>query len=98
MNNEIHIYIGSGCIEEKSNYNYPAGERHPFLLYLKADNDSEYNPMEAESTISKLGLNEIEFTKVGKLSTEKINDDEKREHYNNTMKTGSTLIVYSDPV
>jgi len=78
MNNEIHIYIGSGRIEEKSNYNYPAGERHPFLLYLKSHNDLEYNPLEAENTIVKLGLTEIEFTKVGKLSTEKINDDEKK--------------------
>jgi hypothetical protein len=95
---EIHIYLGAGCITEKYSHKYPVGERHAFLLYLKADSNSEYNLIAAEDIVISLGLNEIEFSKVGKLSPEKVNDDEKREYYHNAMKTGSTLIVYSDPI
>jgi len=98
MENEIHIYIGSACVGEKSNLQYPIGERHPFLLYLRADKNSEYNAIEAETVIADIGLDEIEFTKVGKLSPEKVNNDEKREYYKNAIERGATLIVYSDPI
>ena len=97
-NNEVHIYLGSGCVWEKASLQYPIGERHPFLFYLKADKNSEYSLTDAEDVITSLGLNEIEFTKVGKLSPEKVNNDEKKEYYKNAMETGSTLIVYSDPI
>lgn len=95
---EIHLYLGSACITEKSYHKYPVGEKHAFLLYFRAKRDSEYNLTEAEENIINHGLSEIEFSKVGKLSPEKVNNDEKREYYNNAMKTGSTLIVYADPV
>ncbi|SDF50353.1 hypothetical protein SAMN05216464_11931 [Mucilaginibacter pineti] len=95
---EIHIYVGAADITEKYGPKYPMGERHAFLLYLRADNNSEYNLTEAEEMIIGLGLGKIEFSKVGKLSLEKVNNDEKREYYNNAMKNGSTLIVYSDPI
>lgn len=98
MESEIHLYLGSGCIEKVSNYKYPLGERHAFLLYLKADVGSEYDQANAEKAVFDLGINEIEFTKVGKLSLEKLGDSEKTEYYNNALETGSTLVLYSDPI
>jgi len=95
---EIHIYLGTAAITEKSNYNYPIGERHPFLLYLKANRESEYNHVDAEQVVSRSGLDGIQFSKVGKLDPAMVNNEEKREYYDNAMKNGSTLILYTKPV
>ena len=35
MDNEIHLFLGSACITKKSKSNYPVGERHPILFYLR---------------------------------------------------------------
>jgi len=98
MSYEIHIYLGTACTTSKSNYNYPEGERHAFLLYLKAEESSEIDYNAAEDTAIDNGLINIEFSKAGKLDKNKLNNQEKLEYYNDAMEVGSTLIVYSEPI
>jgi hypothetical protein len=98
MEQEVHIYSGSGCITEKSISSYPVGQRHAFLFYLKENKNSELNWEKAEDKIMDAGINDIEFSRAGKVAPEKITTDEKREIYNNTLKSGSSLILYCDPV
>ena|SRR3569832_612836 len=95
---EIHIYLGSACITPKSNYDYPDGEKHAFLLYLRAERSSQLNHKTAEDVIINEGLSDIEFSKAGKLDENKINNQEKLGYYENAIKTGSTLILYSEPM
>lgn len=98
MPHEIHIYLGAASITSKSNYEYPEGEKHAFLLYLKARKDSEFDYNLAEDVVINEGLTDIEFSKAGKLDKNKVNNQEKLEYYNNAIKTGSTLILYSEPI
>jgi hypothetical protein len=98
MTFEIHIYLGTACITEKSSYKYPVGEKHAFLFYLKEDENSEYNQFKAEEIITNLGFNEIEFSKVGRLSPDKVGVGDKKKHFNNAVKSGSTLVLYRDPI
>jgi len=98
MNFEIHIYLGSACIAEESNHNYPTGEKHAFLFYLKEDENSEYKPSKAEDIIVDLGFNKIEFSRIGKLSPDKIGNGDKKEYYDNAIESGSTFILYKDPM
>lgn len=98
MNFEIHIYLGSACVTEKSKHKYPIGEKHAFLLYLKQEEKSGYNPIEAEEIIAELGFNNIEFSKVGKVSPDKIGHGDKKEYYDNAIESGFTFILYKDPM
>ncbi|MBE9584666.1 hypothetical protein IM792_09435 [Mucilaginibacter sp. JRF] len=98
MHHEIHIYLGSGRIGKLSRYKFPVGEKHSFLLYLKAAINTDLDLTDAEKAVANYGLYEIEFSKFGKISPDRVNDDETRDNYNNAMATGSTLIVYSDPI
>lgn len=98
MNFEIHLYLGSAIITEKSKHSYPIGEKHAFLFYLKQKEKSEYNPLEAEDIITKLGFSNIEFSKVGKVNSDKIGNGDKKEYYDNAVASGSTFILYEDPI
>lgn len=98
MNFEVHLYLGSAIITEKSKHTYPIGEKHAFLFYLKQEEKSEYNPLEAEDIITELGFSNIEFSKVGKVSPDKIGDGDKNEYYDNAVESGSTFILYEDPM
>ncbi|MVN22665.1 hypothetical protein [Mucilaginibacter arboris] len=97
MDNEIHLFLGSACITKKSKSNYPIGERHAILFYLRQPKDSDYNTIEAKKIIRESGLNKIEFTKAGKLDFTKVNIKNK-EHYDNAIRHGSTIILYTDPI
>jgi hypothetical protein len=98
MEHVIHIYLGTAVTTETCNSNYPIGEKHAFLLYLKATESSDYNVDEAELTVSDLGFTEIVFDKVGLLSPEKINTDEKKEYFDNAMNYGFTFVLYKHPI
>jgi hypothetical protein len=98
MNFEIHIYIGTAEIEGNSSYNYPAGEKHAILLYLMENVNSNYNQTKAEETVAKKGFRNIEFTRVGKLTPEKVLNSEQKKYYENAIRNGSTLIVYADSI
>jgi hypothetical protein len=98
MDHEIHIYVGTACISKKSSYKYPIGEKHAFLFYLKEKDNSEYNPAKAKKLISNRGFDEIEFSRAGKVSLEKIGTGDNKEYYDNAVTTGSTFILYTDPI
>jgi hypothetical protein len=98
MDYEIHIYLGTACIAERSTYNYPVGEKHPILFYLREDKDSEYNDLKAKQIVTNLAFDKVEFTKVGKLSLYKLKTDEQKRNYESAIKSGSALVLYSEPV
>ncbi|WP_316743849.1 hypothetical protein [Pedobacter antarcticus] len=98
MNFEIHIYLGSACISENSTRKYPLGERHAFLFYLREEEYSEYNVDKAEDRVAELGFDQIEFSRVGKLDSNRIYTEEKKEYYDNAIESGSTFIFYTDAV
>ena len=95
---EVHIYLGAGCITEKSSYKYPIGEKHAILFYLREGKDSEYNPINAEEIISNHGLDNIEFSKMGKATHDKAINGNNREYYLNALENGSSLVLYRDPI
>ncbi|WP_316838326.1 hypothetical protein [Pedobacter nutrimenti] len=98
MSFEIHIYLGSACITEKSKHKYPVGEKHAFLFYLKQDKNSEYAPLQAEDIIAELGFSNIEFSRVGKVSPDRIEHGDKKDYYDNAIEQGSTFVLYEDPM
>jgi len=98
MTYEIHLYVGSVHITEKLIHRYPVGEKHAFLFYLKELENSEYEPDKAADMIAKFGYDNIEFSRAGKLDPEKLRSEEKEEYYQNALKTGSTFILYKDPI
>lgn len=95
---EMHIYKGTGCITEKSKSGYPIGEKHAILLFLKEDENSDYNLIKAEETAFKTGLDQVEFSKSGKVSPDKIAGNTNEDAYNSAVELGSALILYSDPI
>ncbi len=95
---EVHIYMGTACITKRSQYKYPVGERHAFLFYLKEGENSEFNQIKAEKIIANLGLDEIEFSKAGKVSSDKIKTSQNKEYYDQAIESGSTLVLYTDPI
>ena len=97
MNHEIHIFLGSACITKESIQNYPVGERHAFLFFMRVDADSEYNVAKAKKIVRDLGLNKIEFTKVGRLDPDRVTD-RNQELYSSAMDSGSAIVLYSDPI
>ena len=97
MDNEIHLFLGSGCITTESKTTYQVGDRHPILLYLKQPKNSEFDETKANKLVNESGLNQIEFSKAGVLDISKVTDKNK-EYYDSAMRVGSTLIIYSDPI
>jgi len=98
MSHEIHIFLGTVCIAEESTQKYPAGEKHAILFYLKEAKDSEYNHYKAKEIITKQGFDNVEFTKAGKLHPDKMATDEQKRNYENAIESGSTLILYTEPI
>ncbi len=98
MDYEIHIYLGTACIAEESAHKYPVGEKHAILFYLKEAKDSEYNHSKAKEIVTNLGFDKVEFTKAGKLHPDKMVTDEQKRNYENAMESGSTLILYTEPI
>lgn len=95
---EVHMYLGVACVTDKASYDYPIGEKHAFLFYLKEDKNAEYNPDRAEELISKLGFDKIEFSKAGKLDPDRVVGSDKEEYYDHAMKSGSSFVLYEDPM
>lgn len=95
---EIHQYVGSACIAEESDSEYPVGEKHAFLFYLKESKDSEYNLVKAEEIIADFGFDQIEFSRMGKLNPARAVVGEMKEYYDNAIESGSTFILYEDPI
>nr|WP_294945646.1 hypothetical protein [uncultured Mucilaginibacter sp.] len=95
---EVHLYLGTALIGEKSNYDYAVGEKHAFLFYLRADVDADYDELEAESIIENAGLDNVEFSRVGKVSPEKAASSEKKQFIDSAIKTGSCIVLYGEPI
>lgn len=92
---EVHIFLGKGRII--GDLNYPIGEVHAFIFYLRQIKDNDYDLDNAEEIINEIGIDQIEFSKMGKLDKSKINDNN-RIPYENTLKKGSSIIIYTDPI
>jgi|GEM_PF-3390004 len=98
MDFEAHVFVGSARITEEAGSEYSIGNRHAFLLYMKAAKNDEYDLAKADQFIGEAGLDEIEISRSGKVDPLKINNLEKQENFDNAMEAGYTLIVYSDPI
>jgi hypothetical protein len=92
---EIHMFLGKGRVNEKSHY--PIGEIHAFILYLRQPKNSELDWITAEDLITDSGIDEVEFSKAGKLDSSRVGEDN-MDPYENALEKGSSLIVYSDPL
>jgi len=98
MDYEMHIYLGTACIAKGSPHNYPVGEKHPILFYLREYKDSEYNESKAKQIVTNLALDKVEFTRVGKLSLDRLKTDEQKRNYESAMELGSALVLYTEAV
>ena len=47
--------------------------------------------MEAEDIFAERGFSNIEFSKVGKVSPDRVRQGDKKEYYDNAVKSGYTL-------
>ncbi|SDP29986.1 hypothetical protein SAMN05428975_1054 [Mucilaginibacter sp. OK268] len=95
---DVHLYSGTVLISEKSNTKYQIGDKHAFLLYVRADLNAEYNQGNAEEIIFDLGFEEIEFSRAGKVSPEKAAVSHNKIYYDNAVKSGASFVLYSDPI
>jgi hypothetical protein len=98
MEYEVHAYLGTVYIGEGLSEKYTTGEKRAILFYLRADKDSEYDESKAENMIIDLGFVNIEFSKVGKVSPEKVALGSNKEYYYRAIESGSALVLYSDPI
>jgi NADH dehydrogenase FAD-containing subunit len=95
---EVHLYSGTACITQKSTHNYPVGEKHAILLYLRAERGSEYDERKAEKLVTGAGLTGVEFSRVGKISLERVALSENKKYFDTALKNEFSLIVYSEPI
>ncbi|NHA07180.1 hypothetical protein G7092_25505 [Mucilaginibacter sp. HC2] len=95
---EVHLYSGTVLITEKSKTKYLIGDKHAFLLYLRADPNAEYNQGDAEKIIFELGYDKIEFSRVGKVSPEKAAVSNNKIYYDNAIEAGASFVLYSAPI
>jgi hypothetical protein len=92
---EVHMFLGKGRIS--GNLNYPVGEVHAFIFYLLQYKDTDYDLDNAEETINEIGMDQIEFSKMGKLDASRVNDNN-RVPYEKALEKGSSIVVYTDPI
>lgn len=97
MQNEVHIFLGTAIIAEDHTSNYPIGEKHAILLFLREDIGSEYNLTRAKEIIRSCKLKMPEFTKIGRLDPNRISDKH-RDCYKEALESGSALVLYADPI
>lgn len=95
---EMHLYIGTARATDKSNSVYPIGEKHAILLFIKEDVNSEYDSIKAEEIVVSTGWDNIEFTRCGKVSEDKIAGNSNEDSYYDAVESGSSLIIYGDPI
>jgi hypothetical protein len=98
MEYEVHAFLGTVYIGERLSENYPMGEKRGILFYLRADKDSEYDENKAENKIIDLGFVNIQFSKVAKVSPEKVALSSNKEYYYEALESGAALVLYSDPL
>lgn len=98
MSFEIHMYMAVARAETTEKY--PAGERHPVLVFLRQREHAEHDFSAAESVASEAGWAEVDFTKAGILPAEAEETMEEvfRSHYRAALNVGKSLLVYETVV
>jgi hypothetical protein len=98
MEYEVHAYLGTVYIGEELSEKYPVGEKRAIMFYLRSDKNSEYDENKAENMVFDLGFVNIEFSKVAKISPEKVILGSNKEYYYKALESGAALVLYSDPL
>lgn len=89
MNYEIHIFLGEGKqVDDISSFN-------AFMLFIRANSNSEYNMDNAVQIANDCGFTNCEFKKSGKLTEQPLKADF-IEPYKNALTDGSSIIVYNE--
>lgn len=84
---EFHIYLG----KFKNNEN-----EFPFMLYILAEKNSEYDIDFAISIMENEGFEDGNFNKVGKKNFEKICEDDKfKEYFESALEFGYCIVKYT---
>ncbi len=87
MKKEFHIYLGKFINNEIE---------FPFMLYILADKNSEYNIDFACSIMEKEGFGNGSFDKVGKKDFIEINNDENfKEYFEIAIEFGYCIVKYT---
>lgn len=87
MEKEFHIYLGKFQNNESE---------FPFMLYILADKDSEYDIDYAASIMENEGFEDGIFNKVGKKNFEEIYKDEKfKEYFESALEFGYCIVKYT---
>lgn len=98
MSSEIHLYMA--VARSATAEPYPAGERHPVLVFLRQAEHSEHDFPAAETVAVKAGWSDVDFTKAGILpaEAEATMDERFRSHYRAALNDGDSLLVYDTVV
>lgn len=87
MEKEFHIYLGKFINNDVE---------FPFMLYILADKNSEYDIDFASSIMEQEGFDEDNFDKVGKKNFNEINNDENfKEYFESAVEFGYCIVKYT---
>lgn len=92
------MFTGQACITEVYTGNYPIGEKHAFILYLKTIQQSKYDWEKAIQTVENLGFDNVDITRAGMADSDKIRGSSNEEYYTDALSKGSAFVLYTDPV
>lgn len=87
MDKEFHIYMGKFLNNENE---------FPFMLYILADENSEYNVNFACSIMEQEGFDDGKFDKVGKKNFNEIKNDKNfKEYFETAIEFGYCIVKYT---
>lgn len=98
MSSEIHLYMA--VARSGTAVPYPAGERHPVLVFLRQAEHSEHDFPAAETVAVEAGWSDVDFTRAGTLpaDAEPTMEAVFRSHYRAALSDGASLLVYDTVV
>lgn len=93
---EVHIFTGIATSLDQQVTNYPVGERHSLMIFLRQSIGSDHDWDAAEALVVAASWGEVDLKRGGTLTTEDTLGDF-QEMYDTALSNGGAIVVYSEP-
>ncbi len=94
----VHLFLGTVTAGPKKADKFTLGNRHAFLLYLRADKNSDYDEGKAKEIIEDHGWLNVTFSKAGTADPNSVKKPDQKFYCADALEKGSALVIYDEPV
>ena len=97
---DVMVFLGEAQASANNAFDYPEGERHPIVAFLRQDRDSTPNFDLAQRELSARGWQNVSLKQAALFDKERLNSVHPHAgaSFEDALRDGFAAIAFSEPI